>query len=78
LENEYDLPNNGKGSTTLVDSDFTSECKIKTIDPMNDFGITLKEKSSDPPINDKKQRGHEANLRHSVVMHCIIYHTRKK
>jgi DNA polymerase delta subunit 3 len=55
LENEHNVPNNGKGSSTVVDSDFTSECKIKTIDPMNDSGITLKEKSSDPPINDKKQ-----------------------
>ncbi|CAD6240352.1 unnamed protein product [Miscanthus lutarioriparius] len=55
LENKEDVPNNEKGSSMVVDSDFTAECKIKTFNTMNHSGITLKQKSSDPPINDKKQ-----------------------
>jgi DNA polymerase delta subunit 3 len=55
LENKDDVPNSEKGSSMGMDSDFTAECKIKTVNTMNHSGITLKEKSSDPPINDKKQ-----------------------
>jgi DNA polymerase delta subunit 3 len=55
LENKDDVPNSEKGSSMGMDSDFTVECKIKTVNTMNHSGITLKEKSSDPPINDKKQ-----------------------
>jgi DNA polymerase delta subunit 3 len=55
LENKDDVPNTEKGSSMGVDSDFTSECKTKTVNNMNHSGITLKEKSSDPPVSNKKQ-----------------------
>uniref|UniRef100_A0A804QLC2 DNA polymerase delta subunit 3 n=1 Tax=Zea mays TaxID=4577 RepID=A0A804QLC2_MAIZE len=55
LENKDDVPNTEKGSSMGVDSDFTSECKTKTVNTMNHSGITLKEKSSDPPVSNKKQ-----------------------
>lgn len=55
LENKDDVANNDKGSSMGVDSDFTSECKTKTVNTTNHSGITLKENSSDPQINDKKQ-----------------------
>jgi DNA polymerase delta subunit 3 len=38
-----------------VDSEFTSECKTKSVSTVNHSGITLKEKSIDPPVNDSKQ-----------------------
>jgi hypothetical protein len=52
---EDDVPNTEKGSSMGVDSDFTSECKTKTVNTMNHSGITLKENSSDPPVSNKKQ-----------------------
>ncbi|KAL5647790.1 hypothetical protein ACJX0J_042145, partial [Zea mays] len=55
LENKDDVPNTEKGSSMGVDSDFTSECKTKTVNTMNHSGITLKENSSDPPVSNKKQ-----------------------
>jgi DNA polymerase delta subunit 3 len=55
LENKDDLPNTEKGSSMGVDSDFTSECKTKTVNTMNHSRITLKENSSDPPVSNKKQ-----------------------
>jgi DNA polymerase delta subunit 3 len=55
MQDKVDIPNNEKVFSTAVDSDFTSECKTKAVNTMNHYGITLKEKSSDPPINEKKQ-----------------------
>ncbi|ONM32667.1 DNA-directed DNA polymerases, partial [Zea mays] len=55
LENKDDVPNTEKGSSMGVDSNFTSECKTKTVNTMNHSGITLKENSSDPPVSNKKQ-----------------------
>ncbi|KAL5647744.1 hypothetical protein ACJX0J_042099, partial [Zea mays] len=55
MENKDDVPNTEKGSSMGVDSDFTSECKTKTVNTMNHSRITLKENSSDPPVSNKKQ-----------------------
>ncbi|OEL25519.1 hypothetical protein BAE44_0013469 [Dichanthelium oligosanthes] len=55
LENKEDIPSNVKGCSRGLDSEFTSECKTKSANTMSHSGITLKEKSSDPPINDNKQ-----------------------
>lgn len=54
-ENKQDKPNSVKDCSVGMDSDFTSECKNESANAMNHSGITLKEKSSDPPINDNKQ-----------------------
>ncbi|WVZ72734.1 hypothetical protein U9M48_021150 [Paspalum notatum var. saurae] len=55
LDNKEGIPNSEKGCSRGVDSDFTSECKTKIPNTVNSSGITLKEKSRDPPINDNKQ-----------------------
>jgi len=54
LENKDDVPNNVKGCSRGLESEFASECKTKSVSTMNHSGITLKEKSSDPPGNDNK------------------------
>ncbi|PUZ58576.1 hypothetical protein GQ55_5G520000 [Panicum hallii var. hallii] len=54
-ENKDDLPNSVKDCSRGVDSEFTSECKTKSVSTVNHSGITLKEKSIDPPVNDSKQ-----------------------
>jgi len=54
LENKDDVPNNVKGCSRGLESEFTSECKTKSVNTMNHSGITLKEKSSEPPVNDTK------------------------
>lgn len=55
LEKKDDEPNNEKGCSRGEDSDITSECKTKSANNMIHSGITLKEKSCDPPINGNKQ-----------------------
>ncbi|CAO2205223.1 unnamed protein product [Urochloa humidicola] len=55
LENKEDIPSNVKGCSRVLDSEFTSECKSKSVSTMNHSGITLKEKSRDTPTNDNKQ-----------------------
>ncbi|RCV25167.1 hypothetical protein SETIT_5G144300v2 [Setaria italica] len=55
MENKEDIPSNVKGCSRGLDFELTSECKSKSVNTINYSGITLKEKSSDPPINDNKQ-----------------------
>nr|CAB3471818.1 unnamed protein product [Digitaria exilis] len=54
LENKDDIPNNVKDCSRGLDSELTSECKTKSVNTTNHSGITLKEKSSDPPVNKNK------------------------
>lgn len=55
LENKDDIPNNVKDCSRGLDSELTSECKTKSVNTTNHSGITLKEKSSDPPVNKNEQ-----------------------
>ncbi|KAL6627228.1 hypothetical protein ACP70R_030954 [Stipagrostis hirtigluma subsp. patula] len=55
LENKQEVSNSVKDCSGGMDSDFTSECKTKGANTVNHSGITLKEKSSDPAVNDSKQ-----------------------
>ncbi|KAL6838675.1 hypothetical protein ACP4OV_031389 [Aristida adscensionis] len=55
LEKIQDVPNTVKDGSGRLDSEFTSECKVKSANTTNHSGITLKEKSSDPAVNNSKQ-----------------------
>jgi DNA polymerase delta subunit 3 len=55
LDNKEDIESNAKGCSTVLNSELSSECKTKSVNTANHSGITVKEKSSDPPINGNKQ-----------------------
>ncbi|CAL4958844.1 unnamed protein product [Urochloa decumbens] len=55
LENKEDIPSNVKGCSRVLNSELTSECESKSVNTMNHSGITLKEKSHNPPTNDNKK-----------------------
>ncbi|XP_003565227.1 protein IWS1 homolog A [Brachypodium distachyon] len=60
LEGKQEIVNDVKDVTNGTDSEFTSECKTKSHNTINQSGITLKEKSKDPPTNGNNKQDHAA------------------
>ncbi|GJN38042.1 hypothetical protein PR202_gb27050 [Eleusine coracana subsp. coracana] len=55
LESKQDKPNSVKDCSKRMDSDIFSEHNAKSANTTNHSGITLKEKSTDPPMDDSKK-----------------------
>uniref|UniRef100_A0ACD5VYW7 Uncharacterized protein n=1 Tax=Avena sativa TaxID=4498 RepID=A0ACD5VYW7_AVESA len=55
VESKQVTASNVKGFTKGADSEFTSECKTKSDNGISHSGITLKEKSNDPPTDENKK-----------------------